>query len=150
MPKKRKIAAPAAGDGLLAFGEDRAHYGSMLMDAAAELFRNGAELFLVWVGFGTIVALLAKLILPGKDPGGTMGSVLVGIFGSLVGAASFYFFTGIKITPVSVYGFPIALIATTLLLGIYRILYSRANHPILTLMRWKRTPVRRRATIVEE
>jgi uncharacterized membrane protein YeaQ/YmgE (transglycosylase-associated protein family) len=120
------------------------------MDAAAKLFAEGTELFLVWVGFGTVVALLAKLILPGKDPGGTIGSVLVGIVGSLIGAASFYFFTGIKITPVSVYGFPIALIATTLLLGVYRILYSRANHPILTLMKWKRTPIRRRATIVEE
>jgi uncharacterized membrane protein YeaQ/YmgE (transglycosylase-associated protein family) len=118
------------------------------MDAAAKLFADSTELFLVWVGFGTVVALIAKLILPGKDPGGTIGSVLVGILGSLIGAANFYFFTGVRITPVSIYGFPIALLATTILLAMYRVLYSRANHPVLALFR--RGPVRRRATIVEE
>ena len=120
------------------------------MDAAAKLFAESTELFLVWVGFGTIVALIAKMILPGKDPGGTLASVLVGIFGSVIGAALFYFFTGVKVTPVSLYGFPTALVATTVLLGLYRLLYSRANNPLVTLMKWKRTPVRRRATIVEE
>ena len=60
----------------------------------------------------------------------------------------FYFFTGVKVTPVSLYGFPTALVATTVLLALYRLLNSRANNPVLTLLR--RTRVRRRATIVEE
>jgi uncharacterized membrane protein YeaQ/YmgE (transglycosylase-associated protein family) len=121
----------------------------MRMDAATKLFTDSTELFLVWVGFGTVVALIAKLILPGKDPGGTIGSVLVGIVGSLIGAASFYFFTGVRITPVSIYGFPVALCATTLLLAMYRVLYSRSNHPVFALFQ-RRSQVRRRATIVEE
>jgi uncharacterized membrane protein YeaQ/YmgE (transglycosylase-associated protein family) len=109
------------------------------MDAAGKLFTDAAELVLVWIGFGTVVALLASLILPGRNPGGTLASVLVGIFGSVI-----------RITPVSIYGFPIALFATTLLLAIYRILYSRANHPIMALLQNRRGPIRRRATIVEE
>ena len=147
MPMNEKMLKPKPMDGLVAFGKRRPR--RMLMDAAAKLFADSAELFLVWVGFGTVVALIAKLILPGKDPGGTVGSVLVGIFGSLIGAASFYFFTGVKISPVSIYGFPVALLATTLLLAMYRILYSRSNHPVFALFQ-RRSQIRRRATIVEE
>ena len=36
----------------------------------------------VWIGFGAIVGLLSKAILPGKDPGGTFATVFIGIFGS--------------------------------------------------------------------
>lgn len=40
----------------------------------------------VWVVLiGLIVGALAKLIMPGKDPGGLIVTVLLGIAGSLVG-----------------------------------------------------------------
>lgn len=41
--------------------------------------------FLSWIGMGLIVGLLAKLIVPGKDPGGIFITILIGIAGAFVG-----------------------------------------------------------------
>ena len=41
--------------------------------------------FLVWVGFGTIVGLLAKAIMPGRDPGGAIATLAMGIGGVVIG-----------------------------------------------------------------
>lgn len=42
---------------------------------------------LSWVLFGLIAGLLARILLPGKDPGGCVVTVLVGIAGALLGGA---------------------------------------------------------------
>ena len=38
-----------------------------------------------WIVFGIIVGLLARLIHPGKDPGGILVTMLLGIAGSVLG-----------------------------------------------------------------
>lgn len=38
-----------------------------------------------WIIFGLIVGLLAKLLMPGHDPGGFFITILLGIAGSLLG-----------------------------------------------------------------
>jgi len=38
-----------------------------------------------WIVFGLIVGALAKLIMPGKDPGGITVTILLGIAGAVVG-----------------------------------------------------------------
>ena len=38
-----------------------------------------------WIVLGLIAGLLAKLIMPGKDPGGIIITILLGIAGALVG-----------------------------------------------------------------
>ncbi len=38
-----------------------------------------------WIIFGLIVGALAKLIMPGKDPGGWIVTTLLGIVGAVVG-----------------------------------------------------------------
>jgi uncharacterized membrane protein YeaQ/YmgE (transglycosylase-associated protein family) len=40
---------------------------------------------LSWIAMGLIVGLLAKLIMPGKDPGGLIITILIGIAGAFVG-----------------------------------------------------------------
>ncbi|MBS3756691.1 MAG: GlsB/YeaQ/YmgE family stress response membrane protein [Desulfobacterales bacterium] len=40
---------------------------------------------LSWIGMGLIVGLLAKLIMPGKDPGGIVITILLGIAGAFLG-----------------------------------------------------------------
>jgi uncharacterized membrane protein YeaQ/YmgE (transglycosylase-associated protein family) len=40
--------------------------------------------FLTWIVFGLIVGVLAKFLLPGKDPGGIIVTILIGIAGSVV------------------------------------------------------------------
>lgn len=41
--------------------------------------------WLLWILFGLIVGSIAKFLHPGKDPGGWVISILLGIFGSVVG-----------------------------------------------------------------
>jgi uncharacterized membrane protein YeaQ/YmgE (transglycosylase-associated protein family) len=38
-----------------------------------------------WIIFGLIVGALAKLLMPGRDPGGWIVTILLGIAGSFVG-----------------------------------------------------------------
>lgn len=40
---------------------------------------------LSWIIMGLIVGMLAKFILPGKDPGGVIVTILIGIAGAFVG-----------------------------------------------------------------
>lgn len=38
-----------------------------------------------WIVFGLIAGILAKLLMPGKDPGGLILTSLIGIAGAMVG-----------------------------------------------------------------
>ena len=38
-----------------------------------------------WIVFGLIVGIVAKLLMPGRDPGGFVVTILLGIVGSLLG-----------------------------------------------------------------
>ena len=38
-----------------------------------------------WIVFGLIVGVIGKLLMPGRDPGGMIVTVLLGIAGALVG-----------------------------------------------------------------
>jgi uncharacterized membrane protein YeaQ/YmgE (transglycosylase-associated protein family) len=38
-----------------------------------------------WILFGLIVGAIAKLVMPGRDPGGLAITILLGIVGALVG-----------------------------------------------------------------
>jgi uncharacterized membrane protein YeaQ/YmgE (transglycosylase-associated protein family) len=40
---------------------------------------------LIWILFGLVVGALAKLLMPGTDPGGIIVTILLGVAGSLVG-----------------------------------------------------------------
>src|SRR5947199_7687495 len=96
--------------------------GSSAMDQAMTLFDTWAHYVLMWIGFGTLVGLLAKGLMPGKDPGGAFATVFLGIVGSIIGAATFYFFSGLKVAPISPVGFVTALAGPALILLCYRLL----------------------------
>ena len=40
---------------------------------------------LVWIVFGLIAGLIAKAIMPGRDPGGAIVTILLGIVGAVIG-----------------------------------------------------------------
>jgi uncharacterized membrane protein YeaQ/YmgE (transglycosylase-associated protein family) len=40
---------------------------------------------LTWIVFGLVVGLIGKLLLPGRDPGGFIVTILLGIAGALLG-----------------------------------------------------------------
>jgi uncharacterized membrane protein YeaQ/YmgE (transglycosylase-associated protein family) len=38
-----------------------------------------------WIVFGLLVGIVAKLVLPGRDPGGVVVTALIGMVGALIG-----------------------------------------------------------------
>lgn len=77
-----------------------------------------------WILFGLIVGVVAKLIMPGRDPGGLIVTILLGIAGALVGG-----FLGRLLgwyQPGEPAGFLMATLGAILLLFAYRKTVARA------------------------
>jgi len=87
-----------------------------------EVVRQSAHEVLVWIGFGTIVGLSAKAIMPGRDPGGALATLLMGVTGTIIGCGSIMFFLPSRhVTPVSLEGFAAATAGAFILLAFYRL-----------------------------
>jgi uncharacterized membrane protein YeaQ/YmgE (transglycosylase-associated protein family) len=88
-----------------------------------DAFQQWANLILVWVGFGTLVGLLAKAIMPGRDPGGAVATLLMGIGGAVIGCGiAAFIHPAMLIKPISVLGFVVATAGAFVLLFFYRLL----------------------------
>ena len=88
-----------------------------------EIIQQSVHEMLVWIGFGTLVGLCAKAIMPGHDPGGAVATMMLGIAGSIVGCGSLLFFVeGAHVTPISGVGFAAATAGGFILLFFYRLL----------------------------
>jgi uncharacterized membrane protein YeaQ/YmgE (transglycosylase-associated protein family) len=76
-----------------------------------------------WIIFGLIVGALAKLVMPGRDPGGIIVTMLLGVAGALlggwIGQALGWYRQGQGA------GFLMSLIGAIILLWIYRMIVSR-------------------------
>jgi uncharacterized membrane protein YeaQ/YmgE (transglycosylase-associated protein family) len=76
-----------------------------------------------WIVFGLIVGVIAKLLMPGRDPGGFIVTILLGIAGALlggwVGRAMGLYSEGEGA------GFFMALLGSILLLALYRLTFRR-------------------------
>ena len=83
-----------------------------------------ANLALTWIGFGTVVGLAAKAVMPGRDPGGAIATVLMGIAGTLIGCACLqYFSVGPRaVEPISFEGFAVGSGGALVLLTFYKVL----------------------------
>jgi uncharacterized membrane protein YeaQ/YmgE (transglycosylase-associated protein family) len=78
---------------------------------------------LSWIVFGLVIGLIAKLLMPGKDPGGFIVTMLLGIAGALVGgfigrAMGFY-------GPNQTAGWLMSILGAIILLALYRMLVRR-------------------------
>lgn len=84
---------------------------------------------IIWILlFGLVVGAVAKLLMPGDDPGGIIVTALIGVAGSVIG---FYLFRAIGIGDENKFdlgGFLGAVLGTMLLLGIYRMIVGRRSH----------------------
>lgn len=88
-----------------------------------QVFQAAAHEMLVWVGFGTLTGLTGKAIMPGRDPGGAVGTLCMGIGGSVLGCGSLLLYdSSLRITPISGWGFIAAVLGSLVLLIIYRVL----------------------------
>jgi len=80
---------------------------------------------LTWILFGLVVGIIAKLLMPGKDPGGFIVTILIGIAGALLGgfigrAIGFY-------GPNQSAGWIISILGAVILLLLYRLI-ARPRH----------------------
>jgi uncharacterized membrane protein YeaQ/YmgE (transglycosylase-associated protein family) len=88
-----------------------------------QLFQQWANDILVWIGFGTLVGLLAKAIMPGRDPGGAVATLVMGIGGTVIGCGLVsYFLNGQRVTPISPLGLAVATCGSFVILFFYRLL----------------------------
>lgn len=80
---------------------------------------------LVWIIFGLIAGAIAKFLMPGKDPGGIIITILIGIVGAVIGG---FISSALGFGDVSGFNFPsliIAVLGSIILLIIYRTVVSR-------------------------
>lgn len=88
-----------------------------------EVVNHSLHEFLAWVGFGTLVGLAAKGLMPGRDPGGAVTTLLMGIGGTVIGCALVLYFTnGDRVSPLTGMGFAASTGGAFILLAFYRLL----------------------------
>jgi uncharacterized membrane protein YeaQ/YmgE (transglycosylase-associated protein family) len=78
---------------------------------------------ITWILFGLVVGVIAKLLMPGRDPGGFIVTILLGIAGALLGgfigrAMGFY---GENESA----GWLISILGAIILLALYRMMVRR-------------------------
>ena len=78
---------------------------------------------LSWIVFGLVAGFIAKLLMPGRDPGGFIVTILLGIAGALVGgfigrAMGFY-------GPGQSAGWLMSIAGAIILLALYRLVARR-------------------------
>ena len=75
---------------------------------------------IAWIVFGLIAGALAKFIMPGKDPGGFIVTILIGIAGAVVGGMIGTQLGYGSVTGFNLYSFAISIGGAILLLFLYR------------------------------
>ncbi len=78
-----------------------------------------------WIVFGLIVGVIAKLLMPGRDPGGFVITILLGIAGALlggwIGRAVGWYQSGEGA------GYIVSIVGAIIVLFIYRLIVHRPS-----------------------
>jgi uncharacterized membrane protein YeaQ/YmgE (transglycosylase-associated protein family) len=86
--------------------------------------------FLSWIIFGLIAGAIAKLLMPGRDPGGWIVTMLLGIVGAFVGGFIGRAIWGSAgVTGFNASSFGLAVLGSIVLLFIYRMVVGRRSTP---------------------
>ncbi len=83
-----------------------------------------------WIVLGLIAGAIAKLIMPGDDPGGIIVTMLIGIVGAILGgfiASSLGFGELGKFFDIRTW--VISIVGALILLAIYRVVVGRRSRP---------------------
>ena len=76
-----------------------------------------------WIVFGLVVGIIAKLLMPGRDPGGIVVTMLLGIVGAVLGG---YLGRAMGLYgPNEAAGFLMSLLGAVVLLVVYRLFARR-------------------------
>ena len=83
---------------------------------------------LSWIVFGLIAGVIAKFIMPGKDPGGIIVTILLGIVGGLLGGWLGSMVSGSGgVSGFNLMSFLWAVIGSLILLVIYRMVFNKSR-----------------------
>jgi uncharacterized membrane protein YeaQ/YmgE (transglycosylase-associated protein family) len=80
---------------------------------------------LAWIVVGLIAGALAKLIMPGDDPGGIIVTIIIGIVGAFVGGFVVNLLGGAGVSGFNFWSILVATLGAIILLAIYRLVAPR-------------------------
>jgi uncharacterized membrane protein YeaQ/YmgE (transglycosylase-associated protein family) len=80
---------------------------------------------LAWIVVGLIAGVLAKLIMPGDDPGGIIVTIIIGIVGAFVGGFVVNLLGGAGVSGFNFWSILVATLGAIILLGVYRLVAPR-------------------------
>lgn len=78
-----------------------------------------------WIILGLVVGVIAKLLMPGNDPGGFIVTILLGVAGALLGGFLGTYFNWGDVTGFNMVSLLLAVGGALLLLILYRLLVRR-------------------------
>ncbi len=85
-----------------------------------------------WIIFGLIAGAIAKLLMPGRDPGGWIITMLLGIAGAVVGGFIGHALWGSTgVNDWSIGSFALAIVGAIILLAIYRMIVGRRRGTVV-------------------
>ena len=78
---------------------------------------------LSWIVFGLIAGIIAKLLMPGRDPGGCIITMLLGVAGAFVGGFLYRLVSGTEVLHFrfDFRSFAIAVLGAVVVLAVYRL-----------------------------
>jgi len=81
---------------------------------------------LSWIIFGLVAGVIAKLLMPGRDPGGCIVTMLLGIAGAFVGGFVFEWLAGRPdVIRFDLGSLAVAVVGAIIVLLIYRLIVGR-------------------------
>lgn len=81
---------------------------------------------LAWIVVGLIAGVLAKLVMPGPDPGGVIVTILIGVAGALIGGYLLQALFGApRVTEITLSSILTATLGAIILLALYRLITRR-------------------------
>ena len=82
-----------------------------------------------WIILGLIAGTIAKALMPGRDPGGLVGTTIIGIIGSFIGGWLSYHFMNRPVQHTFFDGrsWISAIVGSLVLLAVYRIIFGNSR-----------------------
>ena len=81
---------------------------------------------IAWIIFGLIAGIIAKLIMPGRDPGGCIITMLLGVAGAFVGGFLYRLLTGREVFfQFDLGSLVVAVLGAVVILAVYRLIVGR-------------------------
>lgn len=80
--------------------------------------------FLAWIVVGLIAGWLAKMVVPGREPGGFFATLAIGVVGAILGGWIWNLFGGVGATGINIGSILVAFVGSVVLLLLYHAVVS--------------------------